>query len=121
MGFWDRVKRMGGVAGGEVDSAVERVEYARLPQTLERAVREKEETLRKAKEGYHTALAAKKRIEKNVQEYEQKVANSHQNAVRALEVGKEALAQKFLEEESKAKSSLEQFQAQAAAHGPVVT
>jgi phage shock protein A len=120
MAFWDRFKRLGGVVGGEVDSAIERVEYSRLPQTLERAVREKEEALRKAKEGYHTALAAKKRIERNVQEYEQKVATSHQNAVRALELGKEALAQKFLEEESKAKVNLDQFQAQATAHEPVV-
>ena len=120
MAFWDRIKRLGGVVGGEMDSAIERVEYSRLPQTLERAVREKEDALRTAKEGYHTALAAKKRIERNVQEYEQKVAKSHQNAARALEVGNEALAQKFLEEESKAKASLEQFQAQAVAHEPVV-
>ena len=120
MAFWDRIRRLGGVVGGEVDSAIERVEYARLPQTLAQAVGEKEEALRTAKEGYHTALAAKKRIERNVQEYEQKVARSHQNAVRALEVGKEALAQKFLEEESKAKASLEQFQTQSAAHEPVV-
>jgi len=120
MAFWDRIKRLGGVVGGEVDSTIERVEYSRLPQTLERAVREKEEALRTAKEGYHTALAAKKRIERNIQEFEQKVARSHQSALRALEVGKEALTQKFLEEENKAKASLEQFQAQAAAHEPVV-
>lgn len=120
MAFWDRIKRLGGVVGGEVDSTIERVEYTRLPQTLERAVREKEEALRTAKEGYHAALAAKKRIERNIQEYGGKVAKSHQSALRALEVGKEDLAQKFLEEESKAKASLEQFQAQATTHEPVV-
>ncbi|MCK5327510.1 MAG: PspA/IM30 family protein [Candidatus Latescibacteria bacterium] len=120
MAFWDRIKRMGGVVGGEVDSTIERVEYARLPQTLERAVHEKEDVLRKAKEGYHTALAAKKRIERSIGEYKQKVTKSHQSAVRALEVGKETLAQKFLEEENKARGSLDQFQAQSVAHDPVV-
>ena len=120
MAFWDRIKRMGGVVGGEVDSTIERVEYARLPQTLERAVHEKEDVLRKAKEGYHTALAAKKRIERSIGEYQQKVTKSHQSAVRALEVGKETLAQKFLEEENKARGSLDQFQAQSVAHDPVV-
>ncbi|MFH1006549.1 MAG: PspA/IM30 family protein [Candidatus Latescibacterota bacterium] len=120
MAFWDRIKRIGGVVGGEVDSTIEHVEYARLPQTLERAVREKEEVLRKAKEGFHTALAAKKRIERSIQEYEQRVAKSHQSAVRALELGKEPLAQQFLEEENKARTSLEQFRAQSVSHEPVV-